>query len=107
MLSPAQIMQRLEDIDGELARIQNDYEQVAEDWTRSKRERELAYARAYMGAVRTYKNVTDRKEAATLESENVGLEDEAKYVALKGVVEVLTTRATIGQSLLKAHGRIG
>ena len=104
-LTPAQVMERLEEIERALADKQNDYEKFAEDWTREKREKALAYARAYMAA--TGKNVTDRKQAAVLESENIGLEAEAKYTGLKGVVEVLTTRATIGQSLLKAHGRIG
>jgi hypothetical protein len=34
-----------------------------------------------------------------------GMDDEAKYVGLKGVVEVLNTRAMIGMALLKSHGR--
>lgn len=102
MLSPAQIMQRLEDIEADLAERQNEYAEVSEAWTRSKRDKEKAWADAYMGASG---QVTDRKAAAIQASAEVGLEDEAKYVGLKGVVEVLNTRAMIGMGLLKAHGR--
>jgi hypothetical protein len=101
-LTPAQIMERLEEYQTELGTISNEYADVAERWTRAKRERELAYARAYMSATG---QVTTRKEAATLESENVGLEDEARFVGLKGRIEVINTAAMIGMALLKAHGR--
>lgn len=105
MLTPAQIIERLEQIDADLAERQNEYEQVAEDWTRAKREKELAWARAYTMASGA-KNVTDRKAAAIEASELIGLDAEARYTGLRGVVEVLTTRSMIGQSLLKAHGRM-
>lgn len=104
--SPAQIMARLEEIERDLAERQNEYEKVAEGWTRAKREKELAWARAYTLATGTT-HVTDKKAAAIEASELIGLDAEARYTALKGVVDILTTRATIGQSLLKAHGRIG
>lgn len=104
MLSPAQIMERLEDIERDLGERQNEYQQAAEDWHRAKRDKEKAWASAYIAHDQA-KHVTDRKAAAILASEGIGQEAEAKYVALKAAVEVLTTRATIGQSLLRAHGR--
>lgn len=105
MLSPAQIMERLEQIDRDLAERQNEYEDVAEKWTHSKRTREKVWAEAYISSVG--KQVTDRKAAAILASELIGVDEEARFVGLKGVVDVLQTRSMIGQSLLKAHGRIG
>lgn len=105
-LSPAQIMDKLEEIERDLAHRQNEWEQVAEAWMRRKREKELAWARAYTLAGQTAKNVTDKKAAGIEASELIGMDDEARYTALRSVIEVLTTRATISQSLLKAHGRI-
>jgi len=103
VLSPAQIIERLEAIDQDLQTRQNEFEEAAEAWTRKKREKELSWARAYMSA--SGKEVTTRKAAAKLESENVGLEEEAKYEGLKAVMDVLQTRSMIGMGLLKAHGR--
>lgn len=105
MLTPAQIMERLETIERELEEHQPDLSRYAEEWTRDKRRKEQTWAEAYMGA--SGAQVTDRKAAAIHASELIGMEAEAKYVGLKAVTEVLSTRAMIGQSLLKAHGRIG
>lgn len=104
MLTPVQIIERLEQIEADLAERQPRLERAAEAWTRQKREKELAWARAYMSS--TGSQVTDRKAAAVLESESIGIEDEAQYVALSKSCGILETRATIGQSLLKAHGRL-
>lgn len=105
-LSPAQIMERLEGIERDLAIRQNEYEQVAENWTRAKREKELAWARGYtLASGGGAKNVTDKKAAAIEASELIGLDDEARYVGLKGVIDVMQTRSMIGMALLKAHGR--
>lgn len=104
MLTPAQIMQRLEDIEQDLGQRQNEYAQAAEGWTRQNREKEKAWAEAYLKADG---QVTDRKAAAVQASCHIGAEDEAAYVALKAAMSVLETRASIGQSLLRAHGRIG
>lgn len=103
-LTPAQIMQRLEDIEKDLGERQNEYQQAAEDWTRENRTKEKTWAEAYMKASG---QVTDRKAAAILASAHIGEEAEARFVALKAAVNVLETRSMIGQSLLKAHGRMG
>jgi hypothetical protein len=105
MLEPAQIIERLETIERELADKQPDFEKYAESWTRAKREQELAWARAYTLAAGTTKNVTDRKAAAIEASAMQCMDDEARYVGLKGVIDVLQTRSMIGMALLKAHGR--
>lgn len=104
MLTPAQIMSRLEEIEKDLAERQNEFTEAAEGWTRQNREKEKAWAEAYLKADG---QVTDRKAAAIKASCHIGQEEEAAYVALKAAVGVLETRATIGQSLLRAHGRIG
>lgn len=104
LLTPAQIMERLQAIEADLALRQGEYEKVAEDWTRAKREKELAWARAYTMA-HGAKNVTDRKAAAIEASELIGVDAEARFTAIKGVVEALSTRAIIGMALLKTHGR--
>lgn len=104
MLTPAQIMSRLEEIEQDLADRQPELEQAAEAWTRAKRDKELAWATAYIAS--DAREVTSRKAAAILASEAIGVEAEARYVALSKVCALLETRASIGQSLLRAHGRI-
>jgi hypothetical protein len=103
MLTPQEIIARLEEIEQDLASRQNEYAEAAEAWVRKDREREQKNAEAYMAATG---QVTDRKAAASNESATIGMEEEARYVGVRAVVKVLETRATIGQSLLKAHGRI-
>jgi 7,8-dihydro-6-hydroxymethylpterin-pyrophosphokinase len=105
MMTPAQIMERLEEIEQDLGLKQNEYERAASEWFGIRRDKEKAWATAYLGA--DDGAVTDRKASAILASEDVGREEEARYVALKAAIDVLMARATIGQSLLRAHGRIG
>lgn len=104
MLTPAQIVQRLEDIEQDLADRQPLLEDAAEAWTRAKRDKELAWARAYMES--DAREVTTRKAAAILASEHIGIEAEARYTALSKVCGVLEQRAIVGMALLKAHTRI-
>jgi hypothetical protein len=47
---------------------------------------------------------TAKAEVATA---HIGVEDEARWEGLKAVVRVLDTRAAIGMSLLRSHGRAG
>jgi hypothetical protein len=106
MLTPAQIIERLEAIERDLAERQGEFERVSEDWARAKREKELAWARAYTLAGRDNKTpVTDKKAAAIEASELIGLDAEARYTGLNKVIEVLGTRSMIGMALLKSHGR--
>lgn len=95
-------MERLEEIERDLAERQNEYADAAERWHRANRDKEKTYAEAYLAAAGA---VTDRKVAAIDASSHIGTDDEARYVALKAAVNVLETRASIGQSLLRAHGR--
>lgn len=104
MLTPAEIIERLEELERDLADRQAALEDAAEAWTRAKRDKELAWARAYMAAQDGA--VTTRKAAAILASETIGVEAEARYQALTKVVAVIETRVSVGQSLLRAHTRI-
>ncbi len=104
MWAPAQIMQRLEDIDRDLAVRAPELEEAAQGWFTAKRDKEQARAAAFLKAEGTVAERTAQAEAAT---GLVGVEHEAKYEAMKAVTRVLETRATIGQALLKAHGRAG
>jgi hypothetical protein len=103
VLTPAQIIVRLEAIEQDLADRQPEFEDAAGAWTRAKRDKELAWADAYMAATG---EVTTRKAAAIRASEHIGKEAEGRYVALSKVCGVLETRAMIAMSLLKSHGRI-
>jgi hypothetical protein len=100
--TPQQVMERLEEIDRELAMRQNLLESAALKWFRAKWDREhkwnVAYARAEGPA-------HVRKAEAIAETAGVGVEEEAEWEALRAVVRTLETRATIGMALLKAQGR--
>ncbi len=102
MLSPAQLMERLEGIEQDLADRQNAFGSAAEDWYRAKRDKEHAKAVAYLKAEGT---VGERTAHADEQTALDGKEAEAEFEALKAVVRVLETRATIGMALLKTHGR--
>lgn len=104
MLSPAQLMERLEQIEADLAVRQNVAEAAAESWFLAKRDREKAWAEAFIaaeGSVKLREAIADREVA------NMGRVEEAGWEASKAVLRVLDTRSMIGQSLLKAHGRAG
>lgn len=100
--NPAAIMQRLLEIEEDLAVRQGTLEDAALKWYRLKRDKEHAWAVAYIaadGPIHARKAIADRETAM------VGKEEEALYEALKAVVRTLETRASIGQSLLRSQGR--
>lgn len=100
--NPAAIMQRLLEIEDDLAVRQGALESAALAWYRLKRDKEHQWAVAYIsadGPAHTRKAVADRETAM------VGKNEEALYEALKAVVRTLETRASIGQSLLRSQGR--
>jgi hypothetical protein len=96
------VMSRLADIENDLAQRQNIYEQAARAWFIAKRDREKEYATEYMRAEGA---VEARKAQAIRATSHIGVTEEAEYEALKAVVRVLETRASIGQSLLRSQGR--
>lgn len=100
---PAAVMARLEEIEHDLALRQNELEEAAFCWFKAKRDREKQRAEAFLGAEGT---VAQREALADLEAANVGAEHEASYEALKAVCRVLETRASIGQSILRAQSRV-
>lgn len=102
--TPAVVQERLADIENDLAARQIDFEQAALDHFRSKREKEKARADAFLGAEGT---VAERTAIAESETALIGMEHEGRWEGLKGVVRVLDTRAAIGMSLLRSHGRAG
>jgi hypothetical protein len=95
-------MARLQEIDDELAEYQNSYEEAAQGWFRAKRHKEQRSAELFMSTTGT---VAERKATADAQTAHIGMEEEAAYEAIKGVVRVLDTRAAIGMALLKAQGR--
>ena len=100
--SPAQVMLRLEEIESELAERQNQLEDAALEWYRSKRDRELAENVAFASTVGTS---MERKFAADAAGAVDGCDEEAAWEAKRAGVRVLETRANIGMAILKSHGR--
>jgi hypothetical protein len=102
--NPQAVMDRLAEIENDLAIRQNLYEDVAGKWFLAQRDIKRQWATALLTAGGT--TVTERKaEADIVAATCPGSELEGEYEALKAVLRVLETRATIGMSILKAQGR--
>jgi hypothetical protein len=100
--APGPVMARLAAIENDLALRQNTLEDAARKWFIAKRDRERDYATEYL---RADGPVEARKSAALKVTSHIGANEEAEYEALKAVVRVLETRASIGQSILRSQGR--
>lgn len=102
MDNPGLVMGRLNEIDKDLAARLNALEAAALAWFRVKRDKEHKRAVAFMKASGT---VAERNAVAEIETAMLGAAEEAEWEALKAVVRVLETRASIGQSILRSQGR--
>lgn len=100
--APATVMERLEAIEEDLAARQNALEAAARAWFTAKSQREHDRAVAFLAAEGT---VAERNALADQATALDGREAEAEWEALRAVVRVLDTRASIGQSILKAQAR--
>jgi len=98
--TPAAVLERLGEIENDLAIRQNVLEQAAMQWYTAKRDREKSRAEVFL---RTDGTVAERNATADLATAQHGAQAEAEYESLKAVVRVLETRASIGQSILKAQ----
>lgn len=100
---PAAILERLEAIERDLAVRENALEAAALGWFRAKRDREHKRAVAFIQATGT---VAERNAVADQQTSLIGVAEEAEFEALRAVVRVMDTRATIGMALLKSQGRV-
>ena len=100
--TPQAVMARLEGIEHDLAIRQGALEAAALTWFRVKRDREKDWATAY---IRADGPQHVRRAEADLTVATVDVAEEAEWEALKAVMRTLETRASIGQSLLRAQGR--
>lgn len=108
-LAPHQIIERLEQIESDLSDRQAKGEESAENFYRAKRDYELAYAKAFVDATGS---PTEKKQKAfkALERHTAYfalLESEGAYEGWKAATRTLETRASIGQSLLRAQREQG
>lgn len=110
-VTPGAVLNRLDEIEKDLAERQPEYETAAEDRARFTRDwdRRLAWHMKKAGGA----NSEARKAngfVAAIEQDNGELYEalkdaEARFEALRVVMRTLETRATIGQSILRAQGR--
>lgn len=100
--TPEQVMVRLEAIETDLAARQNALEAAARSWFIAKRDRERDRALTFIQSSGT---VAERSALADQATATMGAQAEAEYEALKAVVRTLETRASIGQSILRAQSR--
>ena len=101
---PGAVMDRLADIEQDLANRQGTLESAARNWFKAKRDREKNRAVKFLAAEGT---VAERQAIADEATAVDGKEEEAEWEAVKAVVRVLETRASIGQSILRAQSRSG
>ena len=95
---PTAVMNRLAEIEADLANRQGALESAARNWFRAKRDREKERAIVFINAHGT---VAERNAQADRETCLNGVEAEAEWEALKAVTRTLETRASIGQTLLR------
>lgn len=95
-------MTRLEAIEKDMAVRQLAYEASARAWVLAVRQQKHDRAVAFLGAEGT---VAERSAIADRDTSVIGTSEEAEYVALKAVMQTLSERASIGQSILRAQGR--
>lgn len=100
---PQGVIERLEEIENDLAVRQGTLEAAALAWFRVKRDKEHARAVAFIKASGT---VAQRTAEADAETALIGKQEEALWEASRAVVRTLETRASIGQSLLRSQGRV-
>ena len=100
--TPTQIMLRLENLEADLALAQNELSEAAKAWYPLLADRKVAVETGWAMSAGT---VPERKAQAEAAGAVVGVEEEARWEALKLVVRVMETRANIGMGLLKAHSR--
>jgi hypothetical protein len=110
MLSPAQVIERLETIEQDLANRQNEWEEAAEDLARVTREWTLALAMVMLTVEGASKEKREATALTTLAAQQPDLyerltESEAKVNANQKAFNVLDRRSSIGQSILRAHTR--
>jgi len=103
LTTPGAVMFRLAVIENDLAARQGTLERAGLAWFRCKRDREKARAVAFLSAQGT---VAERNAIADQQTATDGRNEEAEWEAVKAVVRVLEARASIGQSILRAQGRI-
>lgn len=103
--SPHVVMGRLMSIERDLAFRQGAYEAAARDWYAAQREIKRAHARGILEAPDG--TVPEKKAHADLEALSCdGASYEGEYEALRAVVDVLKTRASICQSVLKSQASL-
>ncbi len=100
--TPQQVLERLQAIEADLGHRQAALESAAFGWYRAKRDKEHKRALAFIAAEGS---VAERQARADVETALMGVAEEAEYEALKAVTRTLETRASIGQSILRAQGR--
>jgi len=103
--NPAAVIERLAAIESDLAVRQNTYESAAGRWVRAMRNQKKARASAFLAAKAERTVVAERNAIADEKTALDGMEEEAEYVALRAVMQTLSERASIGQSILRAQGR--
>lgn len=102
--SPAEVQERLEAVDTELALRLNDLEEAAMTWFRIKPKRERMWAESY---IRVDGPAHIRKVAADSSVANEEwAEAEGRYEVLKVIVRGLESKASIGQSILRSQSRL-
>jgi hypothetical protein len=100
---PGNVMARLEEIEQDLAARQNAWESAARKWFGLQGDLKKDWASAFLAADG---NSTEKRAAADQHMAGRGGTEQAEYEAIRAVVKVLETRATIGMSLLKSQGRM-
>lgn len=108
--APAAVMNRLSQIEDDLAERQNAYEDAADELARATRAFNLRFAQAMVVAQGGSEKTREAQALIAVAAAEDGVYErltnaEAAYKALKAAIGTMESRATIGQSILRAQGR--
>jgi predicted nucleic acid-binding Zn-ribbon protein len=100
--SPAMLMHRLAAIERDLAERQNELEEATRSWYVQKAE--IEYQRAKVLLLSSRSSITEKK-AESDKAVSLVKTAEGEFEALKRVIEVLKTRASVLQTVLNNQGK--
>lgn len=104
---PAAVTQKLAEIEQDMAVRQNAYESAARNWVHASRNQKKSRAVAFRLAKAETTVVAERNAIADEQTALDGDEEEAEYSAIRVVMDTLSKRASINQSILKSQQQGG
>lgn len=103
-MNPVAMIDRLEQLERDLADRQATVEDLAVRWFKVKRDREKAYAIAFLAADGTTGQRDAQARLAAYDVDDGSVEGE--WEGAKAAIKAIETRASVGQTLVRTNVRL-